>query len=66
MRVSRPAPTRLTPPSYFCTCWNVTPSRFGELRLRHAFGVAMDADVVADQPNDVGGITATAFGTKLS
>ncbi len=24
---SRPAPTRFTPFSYFCTCWNVTPSR---------------------------------------
>src|SRR4029077_8356776 len=26
-RTSRPAPTRFTPFSYFCTCWNVTPSR---------------------------------------
>src|SRR5882762_8856544 len=27
-RTRRPAPTRLTPFSYFCTCWNVTPRRF--------------------------------------
>src|SRR5436309_5287057 len=27
MRTSRPAPTRFTPFSYFCTCWKVTPSR---------------------------------------
>src|ERR1700730_8616207 len=25
IRVRRPAPTRLTPFSYFCTCWNETP-----------------------------------------
>src|SRR3954468_20799380 len=54
--VNRPAPTRFTPFSYFCTCWNVTPSWF--------------ASAVCDNPRDKRSIlircpTSTSTGSGL-
>ena len=48
MRISRAAPTRFTPFSYFCTCWNEMPIPLAEAGLRHAAREAMEADVAAD------------------
>ena len=48
IRTSRPEPTRFTPFSYFCTCWNVMPIASARSRLRHLSHQPVDADVVAD------------------
>ena len=58
--------TRLTPFSYFCTCWKVMPARSASAALAHAGFLAQRAKAFAALPVNVGrGLRGDRLNSRL-